>query len=152
MVRFTLSMLFYVLVAKWGYNEVGVIYPDALPLIDASLEKISIPTHDQWSKDTVHEWVGRVAETVDEANVGGGAGGILSLAKVLELQDGGINLNLGSLTNSDSDFTSSRRQLVHNGSGTSFKNNKSRRPSIEEGMLNVGDVNSFDSILGEINQ
>lgn len=41
-------MFFWVVVARWCYSEVGLFFPQALPVIDQALETISLPTHDKW--------------------------------------------------------------------------------------------------------
>ena len=41
-------MFFWVVVGRWCYSEVGLFFPSVLPVIDKTLEAVSLPTHDQW--------------------------------------------------------------------------------------------------------
>jgi len=53
--RFLFVMLFSVVVAQWGYAEIELNFPSAIPMIDKTLEMIAIPTHDQWGDSKLAE-------------------------------------------------------------------------------------------------
>ena len=55
MFRFLFTMLFYVIVARWIYAEVNVICPSVSPGIDRMLSALQIPTHNEWSKESVKQ-------------------------------------------------------------------------------------------------
>ena len=48
LIRCILSCLFWVTVARWGYLELNIFYPDAIPLVDSIVEQLTPPTHDMW--------------------------------------------------------------------------------------------------------
>jgi hypothetical protein len=48
MFRLLLATFFYVTLGRWMYAELTLIVPSALPAIDYALEKVQIPTHDEW--------------------------------------------------------------------------------------------------------
>jgi hypothetical protein len=43
---------------NWVYDEVQVSFPQAVPIIDSTLETLSIPTHDQWNKESIAQFLG----------------------------------------------------------------------------------------------
>lgn len=53
MIRFILTMVFYVLVAQWLYSEARILAPSVIPAINTGLERLTIPTHDQWNWQAV---------------------------------------------------------------------------------------------------
>jgi len=53
--RFLFVMLFSVVVARWGYAEIELNFPSALPMVDKTLEMVAIPTHDQWGDSKLAE-------------------------------------------------------------------------------------------------
>jgi len=53
--RFLFVMLFSVVVARWGYAEIELNFPSAIPMIDKTLEMVAIPTHDQWGDSKLAE-------------------------------------------------------------------------------------------------
>lgn len=55
MFRWLCSFVFTVAAARWIYAEVKLAVPEAMPLIDYSLERLQIPTHDKWSKQALAE-------------------------------------------------------------------------------------------------
>ncbi len=57
MFRFLIACLFYTTVARWGYNEIAMVFPSAVPLIDKAIETIEIPTHDTWSRAALNNYV-----------------------------------------------------------------------------------------------
>lgn len=48
MVRILFSMVLWVMVAQWLYNEARILVPGLIPYIDAAYTRIQIPTHDRW--------------------------------------------------------------------------------------------------------
>lgn len=42
------SSVFYLLVGQWAYNEIKVVAPWAIPVVDRFLSQASLPTHDKW--------------------------------------------------------------------------------------------------------
>ncbi len=55
MMRLVLSLVLSVSVARWIYSEVKLIAPPIVPLIDFVVDATALPTHDQWSKDSVQQ-------------------------------------------------------------------------------------------------
>lgn len=53
MVRFFLALGFYVVVGRWLYSEAELSAPNLVPVIDATLEKVQIPTHDTWDWEKI---------------------------------------------------------------------------------------------------
>jgi len=53
--RFLFVMLFSVVIARWGYAEIELNFPSAIPMIDKTLEMVAIPTHDQWGDSKLAE-------------------------------------------------------------------------------------------------
>ncbi len=47
--RYLLSMFIWVVIARWGYAELTLMAPEAIPAIDSALEVVQIPTHDKWA-------------------------------------------------------------------------------------------------------
>jgi len=57
------SMIFWVVVARWGYSELQLSFPNLVPFIDYSLSRVQIPTHDKWpAKATVISFLNTVAK------------------------------------------------------------------------------------------
>ncbi len=46
--RCIFSLLFWVTVARWGYQEIALFAPETTPYIDRFIECFTPPTHDQW--------------------------------------------------------------------------------------------------------
>ena len=61
MTRFLLACIFYSTVAQWGYNEVALVFPSAVPYINQAMRKVQIPTHNYWSKEAVERYVDNAA-------------------------------------------------------------------------------------------
>lgn len=68
MVRFILTCLFYTTIARWGYSEINLLFPEATPYINKALHKVQIPTHNYWSRDTLHGYVDAFSNYVEEAD------------------------------------------------------------------------------------
>jgi hypothetical protein len=66
MTRFILACIFYSSVAQWGYNEVALIFPDAIPLLNQAIHKVQIPTHNTWSRSGVEYYVNHAANYIDQ--------------------------------------------------------------------------------------
>jgi len=49
--RIVFSLCLWVVVARWGYSEMKILCPDAIPAVDYVLEHVQIPTHDKWPKE-----------------------------------------------------------------------------------------------------
>lgn len=58
MIRFILTMIFYVLVAQWLYAEARILAPSVLPAINTGLDRLTIPTHDQWNWEAIERAFG----------------------------------------------------------------------------------------------
>ena len=67
MTRFLLACIFYSTVAQWGYNEVALVFPSAVPYINQAMRKVQIPTHNYWSKEAVERYVDNAASYIEEA-------------------------------------------------------------------------------------
>ena len=50
LIRLGLKMSIFVIGARWMYAETALVAPSLLPIIDAALAKVSIPTHDTWGE------------------------------------------------------------------------------------------------------
>lgn len=61
MLKLCLTALVTLMVSRWMYAEVSIIVPGAMPVVDAVLDKTSIPTHDHWSKDSMERFYKRLA-------------------------------------------------------------------------------------------
>lgn len=48
MFKLVCSFLFCIAVGRWGYEELKLISPNAIPQVDAFLETITPTTHDKW--------------------------------------------------------------------------------------------------------
>ena len=68
MVRLVFSMFMWVTVARWLYAEAQLTVPGVVPAIDGLLEVVQIPTHDQWSKESI-EWLVVQGEQLVSATV-----------------------------------------------------------------------------------
>lgn len=68
MFRSICSMVLWVVVARWVYAEVALLHPNALPLIDKTLQVLTIPTHDKWPDIKIESPEQR--DSVVAANVG----------------------------------------------------------------------------------
>lgn len=66
MVRLVFTFLLTVVVARWMYSEVQVSFPQAVPFIDYALEKVQIPTHDQWDYQKINAFVDEIAALAQE--------------------------------------------------------------------------------------
>jgi hypothetical protein len=53
MLRFLFTLLASITFGRWIYSEVKLVIPSALPTLDFLLQKTEIPTHDQWSQDSL---------------------------------------------------------------------------------------------------
>ena len=67
MIRFVITCLFYTTIARWGYNEIALVFPDAVPYLNEAAHKIQIPTHNNWSRELVASYVENATEVVTEA-------------------------------------------------------------------------------------
>lgn len=47
--RYLFSMFLWVVIARWGYAELSLMVPEAIPAIDSALEVVKIPTHNEWA-------------------------------------------------------------------------------------------------------
>jgi hypothetical protein len=47
MIRFLLSLLFYIALGRWIYAEALLLLPSSIPYIDSVIERVEIPTHSQ---------------------------------------------------------------------------------------------------------
>ncbi len=61
MIRFTLAMIFYVVVARWGYAEMQLSMPSLVPVLDSVMSHVQIPTHDHWPKEAFKKALGEIA-------------------------------------------------------------------------------------------
>ncbi len=80
LLRFGLKMGFFVVTARWMYAEVALVAPGALPVIDESLKKIAIPTHDTWGEhfEAAKQFAHRLQSDESNgffANIGGSLNG-----------------------------------------------------------------------------
>lgn len=57
MFRILFSLFFWALVGQWAYSEVKLVLPSVTPVIDLALNKLQIPTHDQWSAKSIDSWI-----------------------------------------------------------------------------------------------
>lgn len=62
MFRLLFSIFLSVVVARWSYSEVKMMWPGAVPLIDYVLQKVEIPTHDQWASSMLGRFLIDAAE------------------------------------------------------------------------------------------
>ncbi|MBX7144895.1 MAG: hypothetical protein K1X79_10625 [Oligoflexia bacterium] len=62
MFRMLFSICLSVVVARWSYSEIKMMWPGAIPLIDYALEKAEIPTHDQWASSMLGRFLIDVAQ------------------------------------------------------------------------------------------
>lgn len=58
MIRFLVTFSLWMVFGNWVYDEVQVSFPQAVPVIDSTLETLSIPTHDQWDKESIAQFLG----------------------------------------------------------------------------------------------
>lgn len=68
MIRFLLTCLFYTTIARWGYSEIRLVFPEFVPYINEALDKVQIPTHNQWSRESLHQYVDQFSNFVEEAH------------------------------------------------------------------------------------
>jgi hypothetical protein len=61
MMKILCTILISAMLGRWIYAETEILVPNAIPVVDAVLEHASIPTHDQWSKDSVEVLYRRLA-------------------------------------------------------------------------------------------
>jgi len=47
-------LLFWSTLAKWVYQELKMVLPQALPYLDSLLQAIALPTHDKWGSVVEH--------------------------------------------------------------------------------------------------
>ncbi len=59
--------MFYTTIARWGYAEISLMFPSAMPYINQSLHTIQIPTHNKWSKDEMHGYIEQAGEAFETA-------------------------------------------------------------------------------------
>ena len=57
----------YSMIAHWGYNEVALMFPSAVPYLNEAITKIQIPTHNRWSRESVSSLVENATDYLDEA-------------------------------------------------------------------------------------
>jgi hypothetical protein len=67
MIRFVLACIFYSSVAQWGYNEVALVFPSAIPYVNEAVRKVQIPTHNTWSKAAVERYVENASSYFEQA-------------------------------------------------------------------------------------
>lgn len=67
MIRFLFACLFYTTIARWGYAEMSLMFPSAMPYINQVLAEVQIPTHVSWSRESMHEYVDSISEKLGEA-------------------------------------------------------------------------------------
>lgn len=53
MFRLIFSLLFWVTLARWGYQEIALYSPEVTPFIDRFIERFTPPTHDKWPQIVV---------------------------------------------------------------------------------------------------
>ena len=68
MFKLVCTALVAVVVGRWVYAEAEVVAPSVVPYIDIVLDKAQIPTHDQWSTDSVETLYKRVANVYKVAS------------------------------------------------------------------------------------
>lgn len=56
------TMMFWVVLARWGYSEVAQLSPTLRKSIDVVLEVAVIPTHDRWDFQAIKEGAQSVVE------------------------------------------------------------------------------------------
>ena len=66
MTRFVFSIACSVILARWMYAEIAMTVPGMIPVIDYSVERLSIPTHDKWSKEPFVDALSAVEEIVQK--------------------------------------------------------------------------------------
>ncbi len=69
MIRFLFTCMFYTTIARWGYAELTILLPQAVPFVNETLAKIQIPTHDTWSREKIHEYAYTAETTVEKVTV-----------------------------------------------------------------------------------
>ena len=65
MVRFVVSFAAWMVFGNWVYDEIQVSFPNAVPFINAAMEKVSIPTHDKWNQERIIGAINSVGSTVN---------------------------------------------------------------------------------------
>jgi hypothetical protein len=48
MIKFFISLIVYLSIARWIYDETALVNPDLADKLDAFTEQFSLPTHDHW--------------------------------------------------------------------------------------------------------
>lgn len=69
MLRFIFACVFYTTIARWGYAEISLMFPSAIPYINKSLHSIQIPTHNNWSRDSAHGYMEQASDAFETAAV-----------------------------------------------------------------------------------
>ena len=70
MVRFAFSFLAWMVFGNWVYDEIKVTFPGAVPVVDAAMKKIAIPTHDRWNQQSIAKAVNGVGSALGQLGVG----------------------------------------------------------------------------------
>jgi len=66
MFRIVFIVCFSIVFSRWVYAEVDQAFPNMTPVIDYALERVQIPTHDQWNinMEAVSQFLGSVPEVL----------------------------------------------------------------------------------------
>jgi hypothetical protein len=66
------TMLFWVVVARWGYAEIAQVSPVLRASIDRVMEVATIPTHDRWDMDAAKDFASNIVASfkVEQAFAG----------------------------------------------------------------------------------
>jgi len=70
MLRFIFSFIISATVARWVYQETALVAPFLKPAFEKIADATEIPTHDQWSKDSleqIFQFVGQVTQKFAKA-------------------------------------------------------------------------------------
>lgn len=67
MTRFLLTCMFYTTIARWGYSEIALMFPSAMPLVNKVVNAVQIPTHNKWSSEKVQGYVDEAEYALKDA-------------------------------------------------------------------------------------
>ena len=67
MIRFLISMAFYVVLARWIYAEMNLVCPSFTPSVDRILSAVQIPTHNNWHENGIKGLVGEATAFIQRA-------------------------------------------------------------------------------------
>ena len=63
MLKLFMCLFISVTVSRWMYSEAQLVVPQIVPLIDYVVQATDIPTHDKWSKNSMHQILSAVEAT-----------------------------------------------------------------------------------------